>query len=465
MIAMSNQERIQKWLAARETRAAQVALPVLPDSDFAERCRAAGRQLAGIETVPIAAVLSAVLGLLAQAPAMSMADRRVVYAAVQAGQEAGFAALGASEAVSQSVSEDAAELGRRQLRSLIRLLEQELRAGVDVHQPGYAPAGLEALNERLLDGYAKRVRLRQANDARDARRRASELDVALEVDLPHAESRERVALQQDLARLHAGQSGRRRTQGWTRLTAFVPLLAMQLHLVKQESRIAPLWMFVGPVVLLCIISSLYFLTGVHFIMGMDVATFSLLGATTWIMVRQVILRTSTAYVSSRSLLNLEAVSPLLLALVQVFLYIAIYGLVLTLLIVIGHSLALITLPADWKGVAACFALMGVGGAAMGLLFGAVATRWPYFLRFGAVIERFLQLFASVFFVSEQLPQVYRGYVLWSPFAHGMQLLRSSYFSGYTSSDASLPYLLTVLVLMGGVSLGAERLARCDVQPM
>ncbi|WMD20799.1 ABC transporter permease [Achromobacter seleniivolatilans] len=454
---MSNQERIQKWLARRETRALQVTLPVAPDSDFATRCRAAGREGVGIEPAPIGAALAMVLGLLAQAPEMSAADRRVVYAAMQAGQEEGIAAL--------ELSEDAADLYRRRLRSLIRLLEHDLRAGAAVHQPGYEPAGLAALDHRLLEGYAKRVQLRQAGDARDARRRASELDIPFEVDLPAAEARERAELRRDLARLHSTQSGRNRTRGWSRMAAFVPLLTLQLHLINQESRIAPLWMLVGPVVLLCIISSLYFLTGVHFIMGMDVATFSLLGATTWIMVRQVILRSSGTYVSSRSLLNLESVSPLLLALVQVFIYIVIYGLVLTLLILIGHSLGLITLPVDWKGVAAYFALMGTGGAAIGLLFGAVATRWPYFLRFGAVIERFLQLFASVFFVSEQLPEVYRGYVLWSPFAHGMQLLRSSYFSGYSSSDASLPYLLTALVLLGALGLGAERLVRCDVQPM
>ncbi|MGE8637319.1 MAG: sugar ABC transporter permease [Achromobacter sp.] len=454
---MSNQERIQKWLAARETRAMQVVLPVTPDSDYAVRCLAAGREAVSAGLAPITSVLACVLGLLAQAPQMTVADRRVVYAAVQAGQEEGMAALG--------LPEEMVELKRRQLRSLIRLLEQDLRAAVAVHQPGYVPDGLTELNDRLVEGYARRVQLRQASEARDARRRASELDIAFDIDLPAAESRERAELRRDLARLHSAQSGRRRTLGWSRMAAFVPLLTLQLHLINQESRVAPLWMLVGPVVLLCIISSLYFLTGVHFIMGMDVATFSLLGATTWIMVRQVILRSSTTYVSSRSLLNLEAVSPLILALVQVFLYITVYGLVLTLLIVIGNSLGLITLPDDWRGVAAYFTLMGLGGAAIGLLFGALATRWPYFLRFGAVIERFLQLFASVFFVSEQLPQVYRGYVLWSPFAHGMQLLRSSYFSGYSSSDASLPYLLTALVLLGAAGLGVERLVRCDVQPM
>ena len=50
------------------------------------------------------------------------------------------------------------------------------------------------------------------------------------------------------------------------------------------------------------------------------------------------------------------------------------------------------------------------------------------------LERGLQLVSSVFFVTEQLPEEYRAYVLWSPTAHGMQLLRAAYFPGYASSD-------------------------------
>jgi ABC-type polysaccharide/polyol phosphate export permease len=71
----------------------------------------------------------------------------------------------------------------------------------------------------------------------------------------------------------------------------------------------------------------------------------------------------------------------------------------------------------------------------------------------------------VFFVSEQLPEQLRPWILWSPFAHGMQLLRSAYFDNYTSRDASLGYFLTSLVFLGVIALAGERLARSHVQPM
>jgi len=109
--------------------------------------------------------------------------------------------------------------------------------------------------------------------------------------------------------------------------------------------------------------------------------------------------------------------------------------------------------------------MAACGAAVGVLFGAIATAWHFFLRIAPIIERLMQLFASVFFVSEQLPEQFRPWVLWSPFAHGVQLLRSAYFESYTSQDASIGYFLTSLVFLAVVGLSAERLARPNVQPM
>jgi ABC-type polysaccharide/polyol phosphate export permease len=243
------------------------------------------------------------------------------------------------------------------------------------------------------------------------------------------------------------------------------LFVYQLQVMHGESRVALPWALVGPVVLLTLISSLYFLMGTHYILGMDVPTFSMLGATTWIMFRQIIFRSSTSYVSARALLNLEGVTPLMCALVQGLIYLAVYALVFCVLITGGNALDLITLPQSWPGFLLYVVLMGIGGSAMGVLFGSLATGWHFFLRLAPVIERFLQIFSSVFFVSEQLPEQLRPWMLWSPFAHGMQLLRSAYFENYRSTDASLAYFLTALVFLGVVSLAAERLARSHVQPM
>src|SRR5690606_13212523 len=170
---------------------------------------------------------------------------------------------------------------------------------------------------------------------------------------------------------------------------------------------------------------LYILMGTHYILGMDVKTFSLLGATTWIMFRQVTFRSSTAYVSARGLLNFQGVTPLMCALVQALIYVSVYLVVFAVLIGAGHALGYVTLPVSWAGFILFVVLMGCCGVAVGVLFGSIATFWRFFLRLAPIIERFLQIFAAVFFVSEQFPEQLRPWMLWSPFAHGMQLLRSA----------------------------------------
>lgn len=453
---MSNDDRIRNWRARRNARelarepdftAARpiAAADAVPDDD--------GRALPAHATKRLATVLDA----LASGPLGSAADRRRVYDALQREQERLIAHAG--------LRHEDEEYRRRQLRMIIRLLETDIRAGVDVLAAAYVPATLLTDDARLREGLVRRAQRRKLQSTRDERRRATQQDVPLEIPLQADEAADADVLRERLARIHIRQFQPPPGALRSRLAVFVPLLRLQLHIIQGESRVALLWTLVGPIVLLSLISSLYILSGTHFILGMDVPTFSMLGATTWIMFRQIVFRTSTAYVSSRGLINIGAVTPLAVALVHGCIFLSIYLCVFAVLIGIGHRLDVISLPANPAGFGAYVVMMGFGGAALGIVFGSIAAAWRFFLRFAAVIERFLQIFSSVFFVSEQLPEQYRQYVLWSPFAHGMQLLRSSYFEGYSSQDASFAYFVTSLIFLAAIAVVAERIASNRVQPM
>jgi ABC-type polysaccharide/polyol phosphate export permease len=136
-----------------------------------------------------------------------------------------------------------------------------------------------------------------------------------------------------------------------------------------------------------------------------------------------------------------------------------------MLIYVGNWFGAFSLPANWLGFWAWVAGMGVAGVAVGVLFGAAAVIWPYFLRFAPMIERALEIFSAVFFVSEQLPEQYRAYVLWSPFAHALQLLRSAYFTSYKSEDASPEYFVISLGILIVAAYAAQRAVRSRSQPM
>ncbi|PJM66539.1 ABC transporter permease [Achromobacter ruhlandii] len=446
---MSNEDRIKGWRARRKDSSYAVGSGV-------DAWRLDPAALFEAKAEP-AVLFKPLLARLQGEPHDSVAARRAVYEAVQAELDAEIARAG--------VDETLADFSRRRLRITVRLLEQDIRAGVEVFAPGYMPARLVAEDQRLAQAHARREERRRQDEARDARRHASRNDIALEMELPPGEAGDLAILRDRVRGLHAGHHPRMAGRGWPGGRTLLALFVYQLNVMHGESRIALLWALVGPVVLLTLISSLYILMGTHYILGMDVQTFSLLGATTWIMFRQIIFRSSTAYVSARGLLNFQGVSPLMCALVQAVLYVSVYLVVFVVLISAGHALDLITLPRSWPGFMLYVVLMACCAAAMGLLFGAIATFWHFFLRLAPVIERFLQIFSGVFFVSEQLPEQLRPWMLWLPFAHGMQLLRSAYFDAYTSQDASLGYFLTSMVFLMVVALAAERLARPNIQPM
>lgn len=446
---MSNEERIKGWRARRQDRNYAVGSGVAA-------WRLDVSALFDPRTSP-AAVFRRLVARLQGEKHDTVAARRAVYEAVQSELEKEIERSGAAEAD--------ADFPRRRLRIMVRLLELDIRAGADVFEAGYMPARLVAEDERLGAAHGRRVRRRKQEEAQQARRHASRNDVALQIELSPDEAGDLAILRERLRVLHQGYRPRDVDEGRPRLRTLLPMFVYQLHVMHGESRIALLWALVGPVVLLTLISSLYFLMGTHYILGMDVPTFSLLGATTWIMFRQIIFRSSTSYVSARGLLNFQGVTPLMGALVQALIYVSVYLVVFGILIGAGSAFGFITLPESWSGFVLFVVLMGVGGTAMGVLFGAIATAWHFFLRLAPVIERFLQIFSGVFFVSEQLPEQMQSLVLWSPFAHGMQLLRSAYFTSYKSQDASLTYFLTSLVFLAVIALAAERLARSNIQPM
>jgi capsular polysaccharide transport system permease protein len=226
-----------------------------------------------------------------------------------------------------------------------------------------------------------------------------------------------------------------------------------------------MWTMLGPVVLLALISALYFLSGTHSILNMDVPTFSMIGATTWIMFRTVIFRSAASFHGARWLINIRPFSPLMVGLTQGAMYLCAFGVVFPVLITGGNIVGLFDLPNDGLATAFWIVCVGIFALAIGVIFGSVAVVWPYFLRFAPVIERSLQLVSSVIFVSEQLPMDLRPYVLWSPLAHAMQLLRSAYFAGYKSDDANAEYFFMSLGLLIVTAILVQGSVRWRSAPM
>jgi capsular polysaccharide transport system permease protein len=452
----SNEERIARWRARREAEAAaREAHADLPPSLAV--IAAGAETLATAAPEDTGALLSALVTGLRALPSQSNADRRAIYDALAQGLERGGGAAG--------INPELAELRRRQLRMMVRMVEGDLRDGIDVRAEGYRPAAIEEAMHPLTTSYQRLLQRREAQETQAARRQAVLADEAYSVALEPEDESDIALLRAALDRIDATRGPRRRADEGPGPRSIAALLRYEVRLLMGESRVALAWTLLGPAALLTLISLLYLVVGTHHVLDMDVQTFAMLGATTWIMFRQIIFRTSTAFYAHRALLNLRPFTATTIGLTEGMIHFLTYLGVFVLLITGGWITGFFSPPAHLLQPAAWVSGMAAAAAAMGVIFGSIAVIWPYFLRFAPVIERGLQLFSGVFFVSEQLPDQYRPYLLWCPFAHALQKIRSSYFDSYVSLDADGEYFLVWLGVLVLVAAVMQRAVRARSQPM
>lgn len=452
----SNRERIEQWRARREAGLAARAVHGDLPTDFA-LLATQGAALTSGGSIDAEPMLDVVLGALRGLPSESSGDRRQIYDALARGFEHGIETAGADP--------DYAELRRRQLRAIIRLIEDDVRAGTSAVAIGYRPRGLEDAITPLVAGYRRRRERSEAERISFARRQAVLANEAFTIAIPPEEEGDLIYLRELIALMDAERGGREPHQASLTWRAVKNLVIYQFNLLKAESRLALVWTMIGPAVLMALISTGYLLTGTHMILNMDVPTFSMIGATTWIMFRNVIFRSSASFHAHRWLLNIRPFNPLLVGITSGLMYIGAFGVVFLVLITVGNIVGIFTLPDNIPAVMFWIACVGVAALAMGVIFGSIAVVWHYFLRFAPVIERALQVVSSVFFVTEQLPSEYRTYFLLSPFAHAMQLLRSAYFVGYKSDDANAEYFFVSLGCLLVAALVIQKSVRWRSVPM
>ena len=398
---------------------------------------------------------SAVVNLILRLEVNNLGTRREIYDAAYRAQNTFI------EQQDTALEPEDANFMRRYLRYTLVAIETDIRADVDISKSDYVPSGLEQV----------RSILQNERDVRSARRLASQRGRQVDPSSELGEFESPTSgddairlqrLKRGLAVVDPRDSGNRTRRFYQNPLGVVRALFIQnLLLIGSESRIALIWTLVLPSVMLSIISLVYFLTGTTFVLGMDVPTFALLGSVTWIMSRQVIFRVSGAYAHHRMWIHIPVVNSLHTTMAMALITLVTFACVFVTLLTGGYYVGLTSLPSSPRFVIPVLG-MWLFAYGIGLIFGVIASYWGYFLRFAGAIERSAQIFSSMLFVSEQLPESWKPYVLWLPTAHGMQLVRAGYFASYTAPDASPRYfaesiLAVLLIGIFGIWLGRSRL--------
>ena len=75
----------------------------------------------------------------------------------------------------------------------------------------------------------------------------------------------------------------------------------------------------------------------------------------------------------------------------------------------------------------------------------VVASWP---RIWAILSRPLLLLSCVFYLFQNIPMPYQGWLWWNPIVHLVGLMRGAFYPTYIADYASLLYVASV----GGIAL-------------
>lgn len=354
---------------------------------------------------------------------------------------------------SPPVAPDAAIYEIRLFHYTTRYLERDIRAGIDVSPDDYVPTGLATLREKLASGHEATLKRSMLLRRLEAWQRAIREGVTVADDNDDG-SNTILSLKKTLIALDRASLQKGATAIGYRIRIIHALIIHRIHLLLTTGRYIYFWMVLEIVLLVTALMLIHSLLGWHHILSMDVATFAATGVAGWIMIRRTITDVAQALTNSRYVINFSMVAPISAAVSGALFGMPIYLMATVGILAVGYTLDLTTLPNRPVAVLVIWLGLWLTGCAIGLIFGAILARWHFFRRIVPLLTRVLVFFSSIAFVSEQLPEDLKPWILWNPIANGMQLYRDAYFAGYTTADAQPLYFIGCIValLIAGVSL-------------
>lgn len=226
-----------------------------------------------------------------------------------------------------------------------------------------------------------------------------------------------------------------------------------------KSQIGYLWSLIEPIAVVATFTILFSSAGQPPPIGDSHAAFFLTGIVAYNGYRRTASFCSSALVANEALLTFPVVQQIdtLVARAVLELFTAILSMIL--IFVALHLVWDVSLPADVGRMAVAMfvlSLLGFGHGAITAIIGTYIESWP---RLDEMLSRPLFFVSGVFFISASLPPAYLSILEWNPLLHGIELMRSGYYSHYRSDVIDIGYLLIFTSVLVLVALAAERVMR------
>lgn len=223
----------------------------------------------------------------------------------------------------------------------------------------------------------------------------------------------------------------------------------------SSSRTAWLWLLLEPVAHALFVLALFALIKVQKVSGADAIVWLLVGYCSFFTARNIYSRGMEALNANQALFAYRQVLPvdtvLVRAALEAFLGIIIMGLLMLGVAFFGFNV----LPQNLLQALAAFSGLCMAGLGLGLMLSVGDNLVPTVGKVFNLASSPLYLLSGVVFPLSTIPVQYREVIFYNPLAHGVELVRASYFPYYhVAPEASLSYLygFAAITLFIGLAL-------------
>lgn len=242
----------------------------------------------------------------------------------------------------------------------------------------------------------------------------------------------------------------------TQIAVIAALVIRSMQRERRAFAYGYAWTFIQPAATIAILRLLQHMTGLE-PTGMGPTTFLVLG------VFSIFMFTATWGATSkearRGVCIIPRVSPLDMLLAQAVFTFITYDVLFWLFVIPASLFDDCWPPEDPLGVQVALIADWMLGVSFAFVFSAISRYFPPITEFRKFIVRPLRIISGMFFVITYLPSYLWPYFTWNPLLHVSELLRSYWFTVYTTPVGSLLYIAAWIAALAALGLALERYLR------
>ena len=216
-----------------------------------------------------------------------------------------------------------------------------------------------------------------------------------------------------------------------------------------ETRLGYFWVFFEPMIHVTMLIFIFTFIKSRMIPNVPFELFLITGIVPFFLVRHIVFNVMDGAEANKSLFFYKPVTPMHVYLSRILLEIFIYSTIFFIMMFIaGWFFGFPAIPNDFLGAFFGFFILVLLGFSLGLCLATLIKKSKVFSTIIKNSFNFLYLGSGIMYPLWIIPEPYLSWILYNPFAQGIELIRRSYFKDYPVIDGvSLVYPLSISVIL------------------